>query len=59
MNNENSYKQQVIEQAKLGFMQGGLPAESAYVFSILLERVYDCGYNEAVRNLRSDYDNRN
>lgn len=47
------YKQQVIESSLEGLRQGGFPPEYAQVFEIFLDKVYQCGYNEAVRNLRS------
>ena len=48
-----SYKQQVIESALDGMCQGGFPPEYTQVFEIFLVKVYESGYNEAVRNLRS------
>jgi len=45
------YKQEVIEAAIQGMIQGGMHKDIAEVFYLLFERVYTCGYNEARRNI--------
>lgn len=49
-----SYKQEVIESAIQGMIQGGMQKDIAEVFYLLLERVYDSGYNEARRNIEEN-----
>ena len=44
-----SYKEEVVEQVILVLVQGGFPAAES--FRILLERIYECGYNECRREL--------
>jgi hypothetical protein len=55
------YKQEVIKSAIRGMIQGGMQKGIAEAFYLLLERVYDSGYNEARRNIREEqarcYDN--
>ncbi len=47
---QEGYRTQVIDQAILGMKQGGeLHAE---IYRALLERVYDCGYRECIRNIK-------
>lgn len=41
------HKNDVVDMAVEGLRQGGIPFPETFRF--LLERVYDCGYNEAVR----------
>jgi hypothetical protein len=41
------YKTDVVDMAVEGLRTGGITYPE--VFRVLLERVYDCGYNEAVR----------
>jgi hypothetical protein len=41
------YKTDVVNKAIEGLKQGGMPHPE--IFQVLLERVYDCGYNEARR----------
>lgn len=43
----NNYKELVVNQAIEGLKFGGL--STAEVFRTLLERVYQAGYNEAIR----------
>jgi hypothetical protein len=44
-----SYKEEVVDQAILGLVQGGFPVAEA--LRMLLERIYECGYNECQREL--------
>jgi hypothetical protein len=44
-----SYKEEVVDQAILGLVQGGFPV--AETLRLLLERIYECGYNECRREL--------
>ena len=51
---QNEHKNDTVTAAIQGLIQGGwdkLYAESLY---ILLERVYDSGYNEARRNIEEN-----
>ena len=48
------YKQEVVEAAIRGMIQGGMQKDIAEAFYLLLERVYDSGYNEARRNIRKE-----
>lgn len=43
-----SYKTLVVEQAVASLKDGGFAGAEA--FRLLFERIYDCGYNEAIRN---------
>jgi hypothetical protein len=45
------YKQEVIESAIQGMIQGGMHKDIAEAFYLLFERVYNSGYNEARRNI--------
>lgn len=45
-----SYKQDVLDAAIEGLISGGLPEERAKLVLFLLDRVYESGYNEAMRN---------
>lgn len=50
----NEHRNDIVTSAIQGLIQGGwdkLYAESLY---ILLERVYNCGYNEARRNIEEN-----
>lgn len=47
LTNMNNYKELVVNQAIEGLKFGGL--STAEVFRTLLERVYQAGYNEAMR----------
>jgi len=47
LSNMNNYKELVVNQAIEGLKFGGL--STAEVFRTLLERVYQAGYNEAMR----------
>lgn len=55
---QKPYKIQVIESALEGLRQSGFPPEYARIFEIFFDRMYECGYNEAVRKLedRRRYD---
>ena len=44
-----SYKEEVVDQAILGLVQGGFPEADS--LRMLLERIYECGYNEHSRQL--------
>ncbi len=44
-----SYKEEVVDQAILGLVQGGFPL--AETLRLLLERIYECGYNECRRQV--------
>jgi hypothetical protein len=44
-----SYKEEVVDQAILGLVQGGYPEADS--LRMLLERIYECGYNEHSRQL--------
>ena len=46
-----TFKQEVIESAIQGLIQGGMQKDIAEAFYLLLERVYTSGYNEARRNI--------
>jgi len=48
------YKQEVVEAAIQGMIQGGMQKDIAEAFYLLLERVYTSGYNEALRNIREE-----
>ncbi len=48
------YKQEVVEAAIQGLIQGGMQKDIAEAFYLLFERVYDSGYNEARRNIREE-----
>lgn len=48
------YKQEVIEAAIQGMIQGGMQKDIAEAFYLLFERVYTSGYNEARRNIREE-----
>lgn len=48
--NTKSYKEQVVEVAIQGMIEGGYPAEAAHIWKTLLERIYDSGYSECRRN---------
>lgn len=48
------YKQKVVESAIQGMIQGGMQKGIAEAFYLLLERVYDSGYNEARRNIQEE-----
>ena len=45
------YKQEVIESAIQGMIQGGMQKDVAEAFYLLFERIYTSGYNEARRNI--------
>lgn len=49
-----SYKEQIVDSAIQGLKEGGF--EHAEMFRILLERVYDSGYAEAIRNTWHQFD---
>lgn len=44
-----SHKQQIVDHAIAGLVEGGFPSNTAESFRILLTRIYECGYNEAIR----------
>lgn len=46
------YKTDVVNEAIEGLRQGGMPYPE--VFRFVFERIYDCGYNEAIRVMRSN-----
>lgn len=48
------YKQEVIESAITGMIQSGMQKDIAEAFYLLLDRVYNSGYNEARRNIREE-----
>jgi hypothetical protein len=48
--NFETHKQNIVESAIQGLTQGGIPGS---VFTNLLERVYDSGYNECRRENES------
>ena len=48
------YKQEVLKSAIQGMIQNGMQKDIAESFYLLLERVYDSGYNEARRNIREE-----
>jgi len=54
----NGHKAQIVEQAIVGLRGGGFT--NPEIFTTLLTRVYECGYNEAQRELqelnRTHYD---
>lgn len=43
-----SHKEDIVGSAIQGLKEGGF--EYAEVFRMILERVYECGYREAIRN---------
>lgn len=50
----NEHRNDIVSAAIQGLIQGGwnkFYAESLY---LLLERVYNCGYNEALRNIEEN-----
>ena len=49
-----TFKQEVIESAIQGLIQGGMQKDIAEAFYLLLERVYTSGYNEARRNIQEE-----
>lgn len=49
-----TYKQEVVEAAIQGMIQGGMQKDIAEAFYLLFERVYTSGYNEARRNIREE-----
>jgi hypothetical protein len=44
-----TYKDEVVDQAILGLVQGGFPVAES--LRMLFERIYECGYNECQREL--------
>lgn len=58
-----SYKQDVLDAAIEGLVAGGMSNERADLLLVLLDKVYECGYNEALRNTETQesypYNNRN
>lgn len=46
----SDYKREVVESAIQGLIQGGMSEPEAHNLKNLLEVVYQCGYNEAVRD---------
>lgn len=46
-----SYKILVVEQAIASLKHGGFAY--AEIFKVMFEKIYDCGYNEAIRNLKN------
>lgn len=46
------YKTDVVNAAIEGLRHGGMSHPE--IFRVLLERVYDCGYNEARRSIHTD-----
>ena len=44
-----SYKEEVVDQAILGLVQGGYPGAES--LRMIFERIYECGYNEHSRQL--------
>ena len=46
----SDYKREVVESAIQGLVQGGMSELEAHSLKKLLEIVYQCGYNEAVRD---------
>lgn len=46
-----TYKTLVVEQALASLKHGGFVGAEA--FQTLFERIYDCGYHEAIRNLQN------
>lgn len=46
------FKQEVLKTVITGMIQNGMQKDIAEAFYLLLERVYDSGYNEARRNIR-------
>lgn len=51
--NTKSYKEQVVDIAIQGMIEGGYPAEAAHMWKFLLERIYECGYNDCRRDMFS------
>lgn len=45
-----NYKDEVVSSSIQGLKDGGLA--HAEVFRALLERVYECGYSECIRNIK-------
>lgn len=52
--NKNQHKWDTIASAQQGLIEGGMPEMDAKYFALLLERVYDSGYNEAMRNIEEN-----
>ena len=46
-----NFKKKVIDSVVQGLIEGGFSKDKAYLFELLFERVYESGYNEAMRNL--------
>lgn len=46
-----TYKEQVVESALQGLVDGGFQPSTAECFRALLELMYACGYKEALRNV--------
>ena len=44
------HKKAVIEAAIKGLIEGGMEPEDAKSFIELFKMIYNCGYNEALRN---------
>lgn len=47
----NEYKQEVLQAAVHGMIEGGWSRERAEHIMPLLDRVFTCGYNEAKRDM--------
>lgn len=47
-----TYKQDVVDAAIQGLIAGGMSDTEANIYRLLLEKVYDTGYNEAIRTAR-------
>ena len=50
--NKMSYKEEVVNQAIKSLEDGGFPGASS--LSLMFERIYECGYNEAGRMHRDE-----
>jgi hypothetical protein len=51
-----NYKEKILDCAIQGLVDGGMKLEAANLYFNLLARIYDSGYNEAVR--KYEYFNR-
>jgi hypothetical protein len=48
-----TYREDVVQAAIRGLKEGGM--KEANIFEFLLVRVYECGYNECLRNLQEKH----
>ncbi len=54
-----TYKQEVIQAAVDGLVEGGIPKDFAETLYPLFERIYECGYYESIRKLEEINYNKN